>query len=195
MWESLVQEIDLLPSPRPCPSRAGARASDDETGGQLGDVGVWVHNDEPFGPAGPELSQQDPEQPIRPTQARSGPLLLEHSKLLAKAKHFEGRLGAAADEQPNHDQECEHGSTVVAHRNAAETRPVLCAQAVEFGASPLLATHSHFSDVPPGLRTPIAATVSNRASRVCWIGKSECCNLALVDQRSENHNRCIATSP
>ena len=107
MWESLVQEIDLLPSPRHCPCRAGARASEDETGGQLGDVGVWVHNDEPFGPAGPELSQQDPEQPIRRTQARSGPLPLEHSKLLAKGKHFEGSVGAAADEHPNHHQESE----------------------------------------------------------------------------------------
>ena len=149
-----VHEIDLLPSPPPLPLSRGRRASEHETGGQLGDVGVWVHNDEPFGPAGPELSQQDPEQPIRPTQARSGPLLLEHSKLLAKAKHFEGRLGAAADEQPNHDQECEHGSTVVAHRNAVETSPALCAQAVEFAAGPLLATHSHFSDVPPRIPDP-----------------------------------------
>jgi hypothetical protein len=49
----------------------------------------------------------NPEQPIRRTQARSGPLPLEHSKLLAKGKHFEGSLGAAADEHPNHDQESE----------------------------------------------------------------------------------------
>jgi hypothetical protein len=77
---------------RHCPCRAGARALEHETGGQLGDDGVWVHNDERFGPAGPELSQQDPEQPIRPTQARSGPLPLEHSKLLAKGKHFEGSV-------------------------------------------------------------------------------------------------------
>jgi hypothetical protein len=71
------------------------------------DDGVWVHNDERFGPAGPELSQQDPEQPIRRTQARSGPLPLEHSKLLAKGKYFEGSVGAAADEHPNYDQESE----------------------------------------------------------------------------------------
>jgi hypothetical protein len=38
------------------------------------------------------LSLRDPEQPIRPTQARSGPLPLEHSKLLAKGKHFEGSV-------------------------------------------------------------------------------------------------------
>ena len=67
-------------------------------------------------------------------------------------------VSAAADEHPNHDQEsdeeCENLSTVVAHRNAAETRPALCAQAVEFGAGPLLATHSHFSDVPPRIPDP-----------------------------------------
>jgi len=78
-----------------------------ETGTMPTDDGVWVHNDERFGPAGPELSQQDPEQPIRRTQARSGPLPLEHSKLLAKGEHFEGSVGAAADEHPNHDQESE----------------------------------------------------------------------------------------
>ena len=60
-----------------------------------------------FGPAGPELSQQNPEQPIRRTQARSGPLPLEHCKLLTKGQHFEGSVGAAADEHPNHDQESE----------------------------------------------------------------------------------------
>jgi hypothetical protein len=67
-------------------------------------------------------------------------------------------VSAAADEHPNHDQEseeeCENGSTVVAHRNAAETGPALCAQAVEFRAGPLLATHSHFSDVPPRIPDP-----------------------------------------
>jgi hypothetical protein len=30
---------------------------------------------------------------------------LEHSKLLAKGKHFEASVGAAADEHPNHGQE------------------------------------------------------------------------------------------
>ena len=67
-------------------------------------------------------------------------------------------VSAAADEQPNHEheseEESEHGSTLVAHRNPAETRPALCAQAVEFGAGPLLATHSHFSDVPPRIPDP-----------------------------------------
>ena len=72
-----------------------------------GDDGVWVHNDEPFGPAAPGLSQQDPEQTDPTHPARSGPLRLEHSKLLAKGKHFEGSVGAAADEHPNHDQESE----------------------------------------------------------------------------------------
>ena len=62
---------------------------------------------EDFGPAGPELSQQDPEQPIRRTQARSGRLPLEHPKLLAKGKHSEDSVGAAADKHPNHDQESE----------------------------------------------------------------------------------------
>ena len=62
---------------------------------------------EDFGPAGPELSQQDPEQPIRRTQARSGPLPLEHPKLLAKGKHFEGSVGAAAEGDASRGEECE----------------------------------------------------------------------------------------
>ena len=71
------------------------------------DDGVWVRNDERFGPAGPELSQQDPEQPIRRIQARSGPLPVDHPKLLGKGKHSEGSVGAAAGKHPNHDQESE----------------------------------------------------------------------------------------
>ena len=71
------------------------------------DDGVGFYIDERFGPAGPELLQQDPEQSIRRTQAGSRPFPLEHSKLLAKGKHLEGSVGAAADEHPNHDQESE----------------------------------------------------------------------------------------
>jgi hypothetical protein len=70
------------------------------------DDGVRVYNDERFGPAGPELLQQDPEQSIRRTQAGRG-VWLEHSKLLAKGKHFEASVGVAADEHPNHGQESE----------------------------------------------------------------------------------------
>ena len=66
---------------------------------ECNDDGVWVHNDEPFGPTGPELLQHDPEQSIRRTQAGSRPFPLEHPKLLAKGEHFEGGIGAAADEE------------------------------------------------------------------------------------------------
>jgi len=139
------------------PCRAGARRSEHETGGQLGEDGVWVHNDERFGPAGPELSQQGPEQPIRPTKARSGPLPFEHSKLLAKGRHFEGSVCGCrrtAEPRPGKRGGIRARISPVAHRNPAETRPALCAQAVEFGTSPLLATHSHFSDVPPQFPDP-----------------------------------------
>ena len=102
------QDANFLGDSRSAPTLSGPPTPIElETGAMPADDGVWVYNDERFGPAGPELSQQDPEQPIRRTQARSGPLPLEHSKLLAKGKHFEGIVGAAADEHPNHDQESE----------------------------------------------------------------------------------------
>ena len=47
-----------------------------ETGAMPADDGVWVHNDKRFGPAGPKLLQQDPEQSIRRTQAGSRPFAL-----------------------------------------------------------------------------------------------------------------------
>jgi hypothetical protein len=73
----------------------------------LVDDGVWVHNEERFGPAGPELLQQDPEQSVRRNEAGARTFPLEHPKLLAKGKHVEGGVGAAADEHPNQGQESE----------------------------------------------------------------------------------------
>jgi hypothetical protein len=70
------------------------------------DDGVWVYNDERFGPAGPGLLQQDPEQSIRRTQAGSRPFALEPPSCW-RGKHFEASVGGAADEYPNHGQESE----------------------------------------------------------------------------------------
>ena len=75
------------------------------------DDGVWVYYDERLAPAGPELLQQDPEQSIRRTQTGSRPFPLEHSKLLAKGKHFEGGAGAVPDEHLNHGKARRNEST------------------------------------------------------------------------------------
>ena len=109
-------------------------------------------------------AQRDQSCHSRAQNNRSDPLKRGRDRFRLSTQSCWRRAGtsravsAAADEQPNHDQESEaeseHGSTLVAHRNPAETRPALCAQAVEFGTSPLLATHSHFSDVPPRIPDP-----------------------------------------
>jgi hypothetical protein len=57
-------------------------------------------------PSGTRVVAAEPRT-TDPTQTKSGLLPLEHSKLLAKGEHFEGSVGAAADEHPNHDQESE----------------------------------------------------------------------------------------
>jgi len=70
------------------------------------DDGVWVYNDE-LRPSGTRAVATRPGtiDPAHSSGAR--PFALEHSKLLAKGKHFEGGVGAAADEHPNHGQESE----------------------------------------------------------------------------------------
>ena len=45
--------------------------------------------------------------PIFGPYAGSGPLPLEHSKLLAKGQHFEGSVGAAAEGDASRGEECE----------------------------------------------------------------------------------------
>lgn len=119
--------------------------------------GVWLHNDECFRQAGPKSSQQDPEQPIRCTQTRSGSFPLEHPDLLAKREHLEGDVGAAAKEDTNGGEKSEkarsHGSTFVTRGNAAETHPALCAQSVEFAAGRFLDTHTRRA-IPSAIRIP-----------------------------------------
>ena len=68
---SLILGPTLTGPPTPIEAETGAMPADD---------GVWVYNDERFGPAGPELLQQDPEQSIRRTQAGSRPFPLEDPK-------------------------------------------------------------------------------------------------------------------
>jgi len=140
------------------PCRAGARRSEHETGGQLGEDGVSGFTMMSVS------AQRDQSCHSRAQNNRSDPLKRGRDRFRLSTPSCWLRAGtsravsAAADEQPNHDQESEaeseHGSALVAHRNPAETRPALCAQAVEFGTSPLLATHSHFSDVPPQFPDP-----------------------------------------
>ena len=75
------QDANFLADSRSAPTLSGPPTPiEAETGAMPADDGVWVYNDERFGPAGPELLQQDPEQSIRRTQAGSRPFPLEYPK-------------------------------------------------------------------------------------------------------------------
>ena len=72
------------------------------------DNSIRVHNDERFRPTGPQLLQQDPKQPVQWTQARPGPFALERRNLLAKRKHLESEVRAAAEEDAGDGKQCEN---------------------------------------------------------------------------------------
>lgn len=67
--------------------------------------GVRIHEQERFGPAGPKLSQQDPEQPVQPMQARPRPFPLEHCNLPAKREHVEDGVAAATEKHAHGGEE------------------------------------------------------------------------------------------
>jgi len=58
---------------------------------------VGRDDNERFCPAGPELPQQDPEQPVPSAEAKSGPFPLERRNLLAQREHFEGGIAASTE--------------------------------------------------------------------------------------------------
>ena len=67
------QDANFLADSRSPPTLSGPLTPiEAETGPMPADDGVRVYNGERFGPAGPELLQQDPEQSIRRTQAGRG---------------------------------------------------------------------------------------------------------------------------
>ena len=90
------------------PRGAGTPAPvETKTGAVPADNGVGRDDDEHFGPAGPELSQRDPEEPVQPAQAGARPLPLEDCHLLTQSEDFEGRVAATADEDADCGKERE----------------------------------------------------------------------------------------
>ena len=73
----------------------------------LADDGVWVHHDERFGPAGPELSQQDPEQPIRRAKRGRDRFRLSTIGCWRRASTSRAVSVRLRHEHANHDQESE----------------------------------------------------------------------------------------
>ena len=92
--------------------------------------GVRVDDHQCVRPAGPNLSEQDPEQPVQPMQAGAHPLPLEHGNLLAKREHFEGGITATANENAEGGEECEdkrhHESTVLPRRRCGDALIASC---------------------------------------------------------------------
>lgn len=64
---------------------------------------------------------------------------------MAKGEHWEGRVGATpeldADSGQQGEDESNHGSTLVTHRNTSVSGDRRQVQAVEFTSGPVLATH------------------------------------------------------
>jgi len=62
------------------------------------DDGLRLHDDEGLGPAGPNLPQGGPEQPVEGGQRWSRPFALEHSYLLSEREDFESGVTATVKE-------------------------------------------------------------------------------------------------
>jgi hypothetical protein len=60
-----------------------------KTGAVPADDGLWLHDDEDAGPAGPEAPEGRPKEPVDGIQYRPRPLALEHGDLLSKGEDFD----------------------------------------------------------------------------------------------------------
>src|SRR5512142_2676598 len=69
--------------------------------------GVRLHNHEHLFPAGPEMTQSDPEQAVVGLQARPRVLSLEDGDLLTKSQNLKGEIGARTKKSTQCHQECE----------------------------------------------------------------------------------------
>ena len=69
------------------------------------DDGLRFHNDEGVSPAGPNVAQDGPEEPVERGQRRSRPFALENSDLLAEGEYFEGGVTATVKEYADRSQD------------------------------------------------------------------------------------------
>ena len=67
--------------------------------------GLWFHQDEDIGPAGPEAAQGGPEEPVERVQWRPRSLPLENGDLLSQGQNFEGAVAATAEEHADSGHE------------------------------------------------------------------------------------------
>jgi len=90
------------------------------------DDGLWLHDDEDVGPAGPEAAQGGPEEPVQPIQTETGSFPLEHRYLLSKSPDRKGHVGSTleedTDDRERRGDEFGHELTLVTRRNTVSRR-------------------------------------------------------------------------
>lgn len=69
------------------------------------DHGLWFHDDEDVGPAGPQVAEGCPEESIERVQGRPRPLALEDRDLLPEGKDFESSVAPSTDEDAEGGQD------------------------------------------------------------------------------------------
>ena len=69
------------------------------------DYRLRFHNDQDFGPSGPNVAQRRPEQPVPRIQPRARALPLEDGDLLPQGQDFQGSVVPTAEENSNGGQE------------------------------------------------------------------------------------------
>jgi len=86
------------PPVRPCPKQPEALVAP-------ANHGLRFHDDQQLGPAGPNLTEACPEEPVQPIQTGTGSFPLEHGALLSEGENLEGGVAATTEEDSNGGQE------------------------------------------------------------------------------------------
>ena len=100
------QNTNLVANLRPATARTGPLTPVQLKARPMpADDGLRLHDDEGLGPAGPNLPQGGPEQPVEGGQRWSQPFALEHSYLLSEGEDFESGVTATVKEYQNGRQD------------------------------------------------------------------------------------------
>jgi len=118
------EATDFSRRSRSAASRPGSQPpAEAETGAMPTDKRLRLDDDEDVGPAGPDMSECSPEQPVRGVHFRTWPFASEDCDLLSQRKDFEGGITATAEEDTSGGKESEgafeHGPTLLTWRNLA----------------------------------------------------------------------------
>jgi hypothetical protein len=88
------------------------------------DYGLWFHDEENIAPAGPDVPKRGPEESVEGMQLWPRAFAFEDSDLLPEGEDLKGRVGTAAEKDPDHREDGEnalnHGITVI-----TEGRPLI----------------------------------------------------------------------